>query len=203
MRLRSSVDIRHFGDMVRDLVARGKGTMEKVVREEARVILASAVRQSKGAKIAQIVKNQQDRQWRTYRGKRYNMRHRYSDLIWQQLLSLQKASIANKIKARGLTKQSWHQISEALGLLVKAPSYVINSRSKKGKPKTGTAHVLVGQAAYTLELVNIGVVAVVTHGRRMLNRILAGRVRQYRRAIDEEFRKDAVAAARGRGAVVR
>lgn len=203
--------------MVRHIMATKKKTVEEILEKEATSILNTMIRRAKGATRATIYKDFESKEWVTLRGKKYRIagegryglqkrdhKNRYPDLIWEGIQSKRRESLAKKLIRRGLVKQSWLQIAEAIGLKVTAPKYV---REAKGRKKdaiqmgSGFRSGPVSKRVFTL--LNDSFVAGVTGGRRLLNQVISGRVRQYRRAIIEEFKKmEREAAAKNPGAKV-
>jgi hypothetical protein len=102
---------------------------------------------------------------------------------------------------RGLLKQTWLQIAKRLQLAVDAPAYVKKAKAPPelgtgGRGNTGSKNSLV------ITLINRSIVASKSGGERLLNAVVRGLVRQYRRSITEEFKRNAKSAATGRGATV-
>jgi hypothetical protein len=230
--LTHKVNIRGFGDMVRHIRANSDKTLEQILAQEAKGLLTTMVRRSPAASRKSIEFRENQRKFVTYRGKKYRIRgvgrygnqkhehaNRYPDMIWAGLMSLRRQSVARKMIARGLLKQSWLQIGDDLGLPVTAPAFVRKARAAtagfSGKRGRGDSNVLLrriktglGQRAgfkwfRKIILTNFSQVARVTGGRRLLNQVIASRVRQFRRGIQEEFKKLARAgAAKNPGATI-
>lgn len=208
MRVTARVNIRHFGDMVRHIQAKTGKVMEEILEKEATTILNTMIRLAPGATRESIFKDFNTREWVTMRGKKYRIagegrygtqkkdhKNRYDDLLWAGIQSKRNESLARKIIRRGLVKQSWFQIAEAIGLHVKAPPYVRKARGRKGPIVTGTGYRRGPVSRRVFTLLNNSFIAGVTGGRKLLNQVINRRVRQYRRGIIEEMKKLAAQAA--------
>lgn len=203
MRPTVKTDIRNFGDMVRDVVRRQGRTVRAVVDSEGAAILGTMVRRSKAAQVQAIYAAEAQRLFRTVDSRRYFLLNRYPDALWTRLEALRQASLQRRLGARGLLKLSWAQIALALGLVVALPAYVRRATGARGQPRMGKGARAGDNSKYVLTLENASAVARVTAGARLLNTVVRGRVRQYRRGIDEAFKKLAAQAGAGRGTTVR
>jgi hypothetical protein len=153
---RATVDTRRFASMVRELAKRTGTTVERVVDGEVAAILSTAVSRTKAGKTVAQVRAEiasDTREWRTYRGRKYNVKPtalhnrsgkprqnpgrgiRYPDFIWAQVQGLVRASHARRLAyardARGLGKRQWVEIANTLGLTVKAPGYARTAKPNK------------------------------------------------------------------------
>lgn len=87
---------------------------------------------------------------------------RWSDERWARYKGYEAAARTKMINekaakgARGLSKQSWQQIADALGIRdIGAPGYVRNAKPSNGKIyRNGTAQKVLSGAAYFLDLMN-------------------------------------------------
>lgn len=211
------VDIRNFSDMARDMMRRRGMSVKQIVDSEATVILNAAVRRSPAAQVQELVKTHEERQWAVYNGKRYRIAgegkygkqkkphaNRYDDVLWATIQSMRRASLRAKLAARGLLKLSWAQIGFSLGLAgIKIPRYAQKAKMPNGKtPLLGEGRRDGGGVMYALTMRNRSLVAIKRNQIALLKEIVRGRVRQYRRAIIEEFRKASQLAASGKGSTV-
>lgn len=128
--------MRAFGE-----IARAAGvTYEEVVKSETQKILEAACKNTVAAQVKLIEANAKAKPVRTLNGKRYYMKNRYSDSLWQQLQGQIKRSIDRRKKARGLSKKSWLQAAANLGFDVAAPDYVTAATTPHGDyPENATA----------------------------------------------------------------
>lgn len=118
----------------------------------------------------------------------HDMTHRHwSDERWARYQAYDRQ--ANELrkdpkeakKARGLSKQSWLQIAQDLGLTLDAPAYVTNARPSNGKTyKNGVARKFLEVAAAYIEITNDNPIVVrKLDGWGVLNRALSIRRRAF------------------------
>ena len=103
-----------------------------IIRAETKSILESAAKKTKAAQVKLIKANAEARPVRSLNGKRYYMQHRYPDALWASLQIQIKNSIKRRKDARGLSKKSWVQIAEKLGIEISVPNYVAKATTKGG-----------------------------------------------------------------------
>lgn len=125
-------------------------THEKVVKSEVGSILEKTIQNTRAASATKIRKQYErfvplgidaysPKQMRKFgrliggRNLLYYMENRYPNALWSRLKDRRAALIRTKLAARGLSKQSWLQVGDALGIKVDAPEYVRNARATTGQ----------------------------------------------------------------------
>jgi hypothetical protein len=209
-------DGKNFGDMVADIVRRTGKTQQQIVDEEATHVLRTCIRKSDMAQAQDIRKRHNEREWANYRGKLYRIAgqgkygnqkkphgNRYPDMIWAGIMSLRNRSLAEKLARRGLLKGSWWLVARRLNLNVDVPQAALRSlRNLKGKIADGIRQLSRGSGTYEVFMGNYLIVAARRNGQWLINSIMKGRVRQYRRAVEEGFKKLARTSGATKGVTV-
>lgn len=104
----------------------------EIIRAETKSILEAAAKKTAAAQVKLIEANERDQPVRVLNGKIYYMKNRYPDALWAQLQAKVKRSIQLSKAARGLSKKSWVQIAEKLGISITTPNYVAKATTKNG-----------------------------------------------------------------------
>ena len=117
---------------MRDLSRVTGVSFAEIIRSETKSILEAAAKKTAAAQVKLIESNVNAQPVRTLNGKRYFMKNRYPDTIWKALQLQIKNSIKRRKDARGLSKKSWVQIAEKLGVEISVPNYVAKATSKGG-----------------------------------------------------------------------
>ena len=162
------MDSRNLEGAMRQLARLTGRSFRDVVRAEARSIFEVASRRIRSAKVSEIRKNVEERPFvpieqdfysaRDRAGVRvtangfikYSTDNRYPDQLWAEMQRRKKASIARRIKARGLSRKSMLQVAQSLGMKINVPGYV-QSASKDGKDYPDNARASEsGTSAYTI-----------------------------------------------------
>ncbi len=136
----SSVDTRQFNQMCRQFAKEVNVPLPAVLKAEVGKVLETAVKYTASAKVSKITKRYEDfvpMGQDAYSPKRirrfgnligpnliYYMQNRYPRELWSRLLARRRELIARKRAARGLAKQSWLQLADALGVPISVPGYV-------------------------------------------------------------------------------
>lgn len=121
-----------FTRAMRDLSRMTGVSFADVIRAETQSILESAAKKTVAAKVKLIEANVKNRPVRSLDGKRYYMQNKYPDALWARLQEQIKRSIVKRKAARGLSKKSWMQAAQTLGISINVPAYVANATSTKG-----------------------------------------------------------------------
>lgn len=103
-----------------------------IIRAETKSILEAAAKKTAAAQVKLIEANVNAKPVRTLNAKRYFMKNRYPDTIWKALQLQIKNSLKRRKEARGLSKKSWVQIAEKLGIEISVPNYVAKATTKGG-----------------------------------------------------------------------
>jgi len=128
----TQIDDRNLNNALRALAKITGMSFRDVVRYETGKILESAVKKTRAAKVAAIRKSVLSRTVTSVQGKRYYMRNRYSDSLWKKIQDSLKRSIRNRLTSRGLSKKSWKQLAEKLGITIAVPAYVAKATARTG-----------------------------------------------------------------------
>lgn len=157
----------------------------RAIDYEAVKVLEAAVRFTPAAKAAKIRDSVERRPFTTLDGKRYKLSHRYPDALWRRLEAQKKQGLQRKLRARGLSKQSWQRVADAIGLRVSASGLVVKALASDGKshPENFRATRLRAGARYGLTFENAQptVQSRFVRGRAALRRAIAGRVKYFER----------------------
>ena len=104
----------------------------EIIRAEAKSILEAAAKKTAAAQVKLIEANANAKPVRSLNGKRYYMKNRYPDSLWAALQLQIKNSIKRRKDSRGLSKKSWVQVAEKLGISISTPNYVAKATTKDG-----------------------------------------------------------------------
>ena len=183
------IDTSNFNRAIKDIARYSGASLGDVIEHEAGKVLEAAVRYTPAAKIAAIKdKFSKSELWMGDAGngkKLYDLRHRYPDRIWQTIEAKRKASLQKKLRARGLSKQSWYLLAAELGLVIKVPGFVPKALARSGKthPENFTARRLRTRAGAGIYFANRQptVQTPAVRGRSALQRAINGRAAFFRR----------------------
>lgn len=157
--------------------------MESVVDYESEKIIEAAIRYTTGATVAKITTDVSKKEWTTLDGKRYALENRYPDAVWSRITSHLKKGLQRRIKARGLSKQSWLKLAEAVGLKVKAPGFVAKAIPSTGQTYPGNAQArrvrVRGRSAIFFTNSQPTVQSPYAKGRSALQRAITGRTKYF------------------------
>ena len=106
-------------------------TSRQLVNYEVGKVLSRTISKTTAATVSSVRASTEEKEWTTYLGKRYRLSWKYPNATWTGISAMRKASLAAKIAAIGLTKQTWLTIGMALGVEVKAPAYVAAAKTPK------------------------------------------------------------------------
>ena len=151
------VDTSEFSAMCRQLSQISAASQQKILDAEVAKVLEAAVRHTPAAKVSAMRARQEQARYsaqpaslytpRSPSGRRhragvkptkrgfirYHLANRYPAELWKKIVTRRKASLARKIRARGLARRSWLMIADALGLKIAVPSYVKGAVATTGK----------------------------------------------------------------------
>lgn len=127
----------------------------EIIRAETKSILEAAAKKTAAAQVKLIEANANAKPVRTLNGKRYYMQNRYPDAIWKALQLQIKNSIKRRKDARGLSKKSWVQIAEKLGIEISVPNYVAKATTKSGDyPENAAGAEKLEGNSFNIEITN-------------------------------------------------
>lgn len=164
-------------------------SLEAVVLSEAGSILDKALKLTKTASVSDITGDAgTGKAFTTDIGngrKTYWLENRYSDAIWSKIEQQKKAALRRKLRARGLSKQSWHLLGMRIGLEIVAPSYVKRAvaTTARSYPENATARKTNTRDKVGIYLSNKQPTVSQIGGRIALLKAINGRVGYFRRQL--------------------
>lgn len=146
------VDTTRFNQMVREISRRANVPDEETLTHEVGKVLEQTIRNTKSATVSSIRASSenakvtmQPEELYTPRSPRigvkvtrtgsiaYWLGNRYPNDLWSRIVSRRKASLVDRLKARGLARRSWLDIAKKLGLTINFPGYVAIAIPRTGK----------------------------------------------------------------------
>lgn len=190
-------DLSNLNVAIAAIVKASGASFETVVENETAKILEACVKATPAAKVANIrarIENQEfgfydTREFTPKRPskapvskngyKRYYLLNRYPAALWKIIAAQRKADLQSRVRARGLTKQSWFMLAQAFGLVLNVPGYVANALPRNGKshPENVVAQKIRENGRVIFRGTNAMPILKWVGGRRILNRAIAGRVK--------------------------
>lgn len=137
-----------FTRAMRDLASITGLSFQDIIRAETKSILEAASKKTVAAQVKLIEQRVRGRVARTYGGKTYLMEGsayaprgwRLPDAVWSGIQTQIKNGIKRRKDARGLSKKSWLQAAQSLGLDISVPGYVAKATTPSGDyPQNATA----------------------------------------------------------------
>lgn len=138
--------------MVREIARRARVPDEEVLTHEVGKILEATIKNTRTATVSSIRNTSQNANFSmqpeglytpksgragvklTQRGFiPYYLRNRYPDVLWGLILDRRKASLIQKLQARGLSRKSWLDIANKLRLTISFPGYVATAKARTGR----------------------------------------------------------------------
>lgn len=124
----ATVDFSGLDKAIREISEKSGVAIEDVTENEAEGILQETMDDTSSAKVSSINARFNNQKFGTYTtrngSKKYFLGNAYPNDIWKEIQSQRKASLQKKVRARGLSKQSWKRLANIVGLHVQAPGYV-------------------------------------------------------------------------------
>ena len=144
-----------FSRAMRDLSRITGVSFAEIIRAETKSILEAAAKKTAAAQVKLIEANAKDKPVRSLNGKRYYMKNRYPDSLWAALQLQIKNSIKRRKDSRGLSKKSWVQVAEKLGISISTPNYVAKATTKGGDyPENAQGAEMHQGNAFHIEITN-------------------------------------------------
>jgi hypothetical protein len=131
--------------------------------------------------------------------KTYWLENRYPDALWARIEAARKKSLHRKIKARGLSKQSWWLLAARAGLQINAPGFVKKAVASTTLtyPENFTARQVNRRDEVGIFFSNAQPTVPWAGGQRALRKAINGRVGFFRRnlklGVFKDMKKIAVA----------
>lgn len=158
----AQLDAERFRRLVLTLAKHANVSPEAVIEAEAAKILEGALRFTRVAKASSIrnrlIQRFESRKFLTLDGKRYSLENRYPDEVWSRVedalteeYNALEERIKERLKRRGIAKQSWWLLARKLGMDIKAPAFVkkaqvngvdLSSNVRFGRQGSGRRSVL-------------------------------------------------------------
>lgn len=104
----------------------GMAQME-ILENEVAAILQRALSRTKSARAQQIREAYAKKTWTHLDKKRYYLKNRYPDELWARIVEARKETLRKRLQRRGLSKQSWEMLAQAMGMTIAAPAFVKNA----------------------------------------------------------------------------
>ncbi len=176
------IDTRNINSAMHSLARYTGASLPDVVEFETSKVIEGAIRHTDAATVGKIRDHENSRDFRTldagHGRKTYNLNWRYPDAVWRQIEQARKTSLERKLKARGLSKQSWQMLADLLGLVVKAPAFVRRAVASTGLSYPQNARVRRSRTAdkFGIWLSNAQPTVAAINGRAALLKAINGRV---------------------------
>ena len=209
---RTTIDTTRFNAMVRELGANASVPPEEALVHEVGKVIEVAMNFTSSAQVTRLrsrhdaarFSSQPTSLYSPRRGRSrvtltkngfitYYLQNRYPNALWSKIEAARKARLAAAIRARGLAKQSWWEISKALGVRINVPSYVQSAIASTGKRYSnvsvrlsrtaGKLHITIENSQPTVNLPQVG-------GARALQRAIDGRTRFFIQNLEHEVFKN-------------
>jgi hypothetical protein len=174
------IDTRAFNSMCRELAQKANVPDEVTLVAEVGKVLEKAIEYTPAASRSNIQARFDNKQFTTYSSKVYYLLNRYPDALWGNIDSRRKKDLSARLRAIGLSKKSWIDIAQRLGINVKAPAYARNAVARTGKNyqnvktsisrQKGKLTIGIFNSQPTVNLPSVG-------GRRALQAAIDGRVK--------------------------
>lgn len=148
-------------------------SFQEIIRAETQSILEAASKKTQAAQVKLIEANVRNKPVRTVNGKAYLTKTgpgfappagwspsapngwRLPDAIWTAVQAQIKASITRRKAARGLSKKSWQQAAQSLGIDIAVPAYVAKATTPKGDyPENATGSEKTEGRGFFIEVTN-------------------------------------------------
>jgi len=197
MKTPSTVDLGNFNRGIHALAGFAGVSVDRAIEYEAGKVLEAAIRYTPAASATKIRSSVENAAFTTLDGKAYKLSHRYPDALWQRISRQKKEGLRRKMRARGLSKQSWLKLADEVGLRVAAPAFVSKALPRDGKSHPENARAsrvrTKGRWAIYFENSQPTVNNPFVGGRRAIARALQGRIRYFeqnlRRGVFSELKQ--------------
>lgn len=181
--LKVEIITRDFGRMLEQLAAIDP-TIEfrEVLYAVAARVCFNAMNRTKAAQTASIRRTWEEKEYTTFRGKRYKLSNRYPDALWEAIWQFRRDRLAIKLAARGLSKKSWYHLAGQLGgTSARVPAYVLeaNYRGNDHPENASSTYGGVGDEA-TLSILNSSPIVQAAGGRGALLSAMQGEIGYFR-----------------------
>jgi hypothetical protein len=153
--VRPAVDVSIFSKMCADLARVSARKFEPTVRHEVSKVIQTAMRGTKVAVAGKIRKRFKTSRFVHFDGKTYYLGNLYSDELWAAVQVMRRDSLAKKLKARGLARQSWWLMGQQI-LPFDAPAFVKDALASSGREHPENIEVKAegSNKRFTLEITN-------------------------------------------------
>lgn len=152
-----------FTRAMRDMAKMTGVSFQDIIRSETKSILEAAAKKTTAASVKLIETRAKEKVARTVNEKTYLLpgsAHapkgwRVSDTVWKALQQQIKSGIKRRKEARGLSKKSWMQVAEKLGMQISVPGYVSKATTTGGDyPNNTSATEIIQGRNFFIQLMN-------------------------------------------------
>jgi len=178
--------------MVRRLTRQTGASFRDVLKAEVGSIFSGAIQKTRIANASKIRFHYQSPvtangkpRFLELNGKTYSLNRRYPDALWAAIQAFEKAQMQERLRRRGLAKQSWLATAAKLGIVPKGvPGYVANALVNGERY---AHHVTASENAagshYSIQVTNAMQVASYAGGKAALQRAINGRTGYFYRNV--------------------
>lgn len=184
--LKVEIVARDFNRMLEELAAIDpRVEFRQVCLGVAERVVAGAMRATRAAAAGRIRADYDAKEYTTFNGKRYRLTNRFPDALWREISSSRRGRLSDKLKSRGLSKQSWLWVAESFGARLSAPAYV-SAASYKGRQfsEDGSSSEAGSSSDFALTVVNSSPIVSAAGGRSALLRAMRGETLYFRRNME-------------------
>lgn len=152
-----------FTRAMRELAQMTGVSFGEIIRAETKSILEAASRKTAAAQVKLIESRAREKVARTHNGKTYLMNGsahaprgwRLPDEVWRAIQDQIKTGISRRKAARGLSKKSWLQAAQNLGIEISVPGYVAKATTPTGDyPENATGQEITQGRNFFIQLTN-------------------------------------------------
>jgi len=176
----NEVDTAQFNAMCAELARMAPGVPEAtVVKSEASRVLHRASALTPVAKAAAIRERVMKGHYMRFQGQLYYLGNVYPDALWGAIVSARKQRLQDKLRARGLARQSWYIAAMRMGKPFDAPAYVKAAVASTGReyPNNIEVQIRATGSEYSIAVINAQpTVTLLPGSERSLASALAARV---------------------------
>ena len=165
--------------MLGELASLSGASFETVMRHEVSKILETSMKLTKVAKAGLIRTRFKTTRFVTMNGRVYYLGNLYPDALWAAIQEMRRDSLARKLKARGLARQSWWRLG--LGVeAFEAPTFIKDALASNGRVYLENTKVIVEgrRKRLTIEIENSQPTALIREvgGERVLQQAMRRRM---------------------------
>lgn len=154
-----TIDASRFNAMLRELSRKTGVGLEEVIRAETAAVLQKAMSNTKAAEAGKI-------------------RARFDRK------KISKEDMMEKLRRRGLAKQSWVALAQQLGLPIKAPTYVTKAQvNKSSYPQKVQSSQTGKRGTFVIQITNSMISMIAANGKGALAKAINGRTSYFKTGV--------------------